>query len=159
VTKRPQKWKRKGYETEAEYRAACRAKQRTEKAALLATKAENKALEILRILWRKAEFDEPVVKITKEQIMGEARCGLTTVKEALRDLREEGSLKPIYLRGGRGLPAKYRLGVSGMSQTPSDEAIEAMQHERDREAAWRFLRDKYGPMKAMELLGDPPERD
>lgn len=157
MTKSTPKWKRKGYQTQAEYSAACRANKKTEKAALLATKTENTAYAILRIIWDEAEFDKPECTITKEQIMASARCGLTVVKQALKELRDEGSLKEIYIKGGRGIPSKYRLSVAGQARTPSDEAIEAMQGKRDRDAAWRFLRDKYGPLKAMELMGNPDD--
>lgn len=159
MTKSTPKWKRKGYQTQAEYSAACRANKKTEKAALLATKTENTAYAILRLIWDEAEFDKPECTITKEQIMAKAKCSLDTVKDALKELRDEGSLKPIYIKGGRGIPAKYRLSVAGQAHTPSDEAIDAMQDKRDRDAAWRFLKNKYGPLKALEMMGGPEREE
>lgn len=150
-------WQKKGYKSPDEYRAACRANRKTKKAALLATKATNKALEVLRFIWDEAEFDKPICTFTQQQIMAGTRAGRVTVREAMRLLREEGSIKPIYMKGGRGIPSKYRLGVAGQPTTPSDEHLEVMEANRDREAAWRFLSAKYGPLKAIEILGDKPE--
>lgn len=151
----PPKWKRSGYQNQQEYSAACRANKKTKQAALLATETQNKAYDILRIIWDEAEFDKPECTITKEQIMAEARCCLKVVKRALKQLRDEGSLKAIYIRGGRGIPTKYRLGVAGSAQTPSYMQIEEMRGKRDRDAAWRFLRDKFGPLKALEIMDEP----
>lgn len=156
MSKYQPKWKRLGFKDAGEYSGACRAKKKTQMAALIATKANGKTLDILRIMWERAEFHEPVVSVTKEQLMSDARCSLDTVKSAMAYLRSEGSIFPIYMRGGRGLPSKYRLKVAGYDRTPSDDHIEVMAAERDREAAWRFLKGKYGPVKALEILSENP---
>ena len=158
MTSKQPKWKRLGFQSDAEYRSACSAKRKTEKASLLASGVKNKAHGILRILWQNSEFHAPKVTTTKEQIMAEARCSILTVKDALRKLRDEGSIKPIKgFKGGSGVPTTYLLKVAGHEKTPLDERILAMEAKRDREATWRFLRGKYGPMKALEIMGDPEE--
>lgn len=156
--KKPPKWERKGYKSEAEYRAACAATKRTKDAALLATKASKKSVRLaLRVLWGKAEFDRPIVAITKEQLMAEVDCSLPVIKQALAELRAEGSIIPINLKGGRGVPSRYRLSVAGHKTSPSQEQFDAMRAEKDREAAWRFLKDKYGPMRALEIMDGKEE--
>lgn len=150
-------WKKKGYKSPEEYSAACRANRKTKKAALLATGTKNTAYDVLRFIWDEAEFDKPVCTFTQQQVMAGTRAGRDTVQIALRQLRAEGSIKPIYMKGGRGIPSKYRLGIAGQATTPSDEHLEVMEANRDREAAWRFLSAKYGPLKAIEILGEKPE--
>ena len=158
MTSKQPKWKRLGFQSDAEYRSACSAKRKTEKASLLASRAERTTHTILRILWQNADFHAPKVTTTKEQIMAEARCSLDSVKRAVLFLRNEGSIKPIKgFKGGRGVPTTYLLKVAGHEKTPLDERIAAMEAKRDREATWRFLRGKYGPVKALEIMGDPEE--
>lgn len=155
---RAPKWKKKGYDTEADYRAACSATKKTETAAMAATKATNGASRVLQVMWAAAEFDRPSVTITKQQIMAKAPCSLSSVKRALKFLRDEGSIKPLKnWQGGSGVPTTWRLCVPGCKTTPADEQVEAMQAARNRDAAWNFLRAKYGPMKALEILGDPED--
>jgi hypothetical protein len=106
-------------------------------------------------MWSNAEFDAPRVTITKEQIMAKAPCSLSSVKRALKELRSEGSIKPVKnWQGGSGVATTWRLLVPGASSTPADDQIEAMEAKRNRAAAWSFLKAKYGPMKALELMGD-----
>lgn len=154
--KKPPKWERKGYKSEAEYRAACAATRRTRKAALLATEARRSSAKlVLMALWDRAEFDRPYVAVTKEQIMMDTGVALRAVKEALVTLRAEGSIVPVNLAGGRAVPGRYRLSVAGQTTTPSAEQFDQMQARKEREAAWSFLRQKYGPMRALEIMGDP----
>lgn len=151
-------WVRKGYQNEAEYRAACAATKKTERAAKAASQATNGAARVLQVMWSAAEFDAPRVKITKQQIMAKAPCSLSSCKRALKFLRAEGSIKPMKnWEGGSGVVTTWRLCVPGSSTTPADDQIEAMEAKRKREAAWDFLKGKYGPVKALELMGDLDE--
>lgn len=158
MTAKAPKWKREGFSTDAEYRSACSAKRKTEKASKAASPAAYAASHILKIMWNEADFHAPKVTITKEQLMMHARCSLFTVKRALIELRSEGSIKPIKNhRGGRGIPTTWRLCVAGCDHTPSDAQIEAMENKQSREAAFKFLSHKYGGLKALELMGDDGE--
>ncbi len=158
--KRPPKWQRHGYQNEAEYRAACSAARKTERAAMAASKATHAASRVLQIMWRAADFDKTIVTITKQQIMQKAPCSLDTVKRALKSLREEGSIVPQRnWQGGSGVPTTWQLRVAGQRSTPSDEQVKAMEAKREREAAWNFLRAKYGPLRALEMLGDPEDEN
>lgn len=148
------KWKREGFASEAEYRSACAATRATKKASLAATGMKNTPQNILRIMWADADFHRPIVTITKEQIMAKANCCLWSVKQALKALREEGSIKPIRNgKGGRSVPTTWLLGVAGQQSTPSDQHVAELEEKRSREAAWRFLSQKYGPAKALEIMG------
>ncbi|NVK16717.1 MAG: hypothetical protein HWE35_21300 [Rhodobacteraceae bacterium] len=154
--KRAPKWQRQGYKSDEEYRAACAATKKTRRAAMAATKARYTAARILEKMWDEADFDRPQVTITKEQLMAKCGCGLTITKQSLAALREEGSIKPMKnWQGGRNIPTTWRLCVSGCETTPADDQVQAMEAKREREAAWRFLSGKFGPLKAMELMGDP----
>jgi len=154
--KRIPKWKKRGYRNEEEYRAACSATKKTRRAAMAATSAEYSTARILEKMWDEADFDRPHVVITKEQLMSLCRCSVQTVKIAWKFLRDEGSIKPVKgWEGGRGKPTTWRLCVAGRDVTPSDEQIKHMEAVRDREAAWNFLKGKYGPLKAMEIMGAP----
>lgn len=156
--KRDPLWRRKGYRSVEEYRAACSATRKTRRAAMAATKAAYSTARILEKMWDQADFDRPVVIITKEQLMGLCGCSLKTVKAALVELRAEGSIKPMKgWEGGRAKPTTWRLCVPGSDASPSDELVESMEAKRDREAAWNFLKGKYGPIKALEIMGDPGE--
>lgn len=159
--KRQPKWKRAGYQNEPEYRAACAATKKTENAAMLATKlTQSGYVRVLQVMWRAADFDKPRVTITKQQIMAKAPCSLSTVKRALKALRDEGSVIPLKnWEGGSGIATTWRLCIAGHASTPADEHIELMEAKRKRDAAWRFLKDKYGPAKALEIMGDPEEEE
>lgn len=146
------KWKRLGYKTHDEYKAACAATRATRKAALLATRTGLTHKYILEVIWRLAEFDRPECTFTKEQLMAEVGCSLDTVRRALRELRDEGSLFPISVKGGRHIPAKYRLRIAGAKSDPASNRVEEMKAERDRNARWKFLAGKYGALKALEML-------
>lgn len=123
---------------------------------MAATKAKYSTARILEKMWDEADFDRPQVTITKEQLMALCGCGLTITKHALAELRAEGSIKPFKgWEGGRSKPTTWRLCVPGTNTTPADEQIEAMEAKREREAAWRFLKDKFGPLKALEIMGEP----
>ena len=158
TSKRKPGWVKKGYQSEAEYRAACSANRKTRRAALAATKAKYLEARILEKMWDQADFDKPIVTITKEQLMALCGCSLWTVKRALSELRKEGSVKPMKgWEGGRAKPTTWRLCVPGAESSPSDENTQQMEAKRDREAAWRFLSGKYGPAKALEILGSTPD--
>lgn len=152
------KWQIKGYRSADEYRAACAATRKTRRAAMAASKSGYSTARILEKMWDEADFDRPVVTITKEQLMGLCGCSLKTVKAALVELRAEGSIKPMKgWEGGRAKPTTWRLCVPGTETSPSDEQVECMEAKRDRNAAWNFLKGKYGPLKALEIMGNPEE--
>ena len=151
-------WQRKGYRNADEYRAACAATRKTRRAAMAATKTGYTTARILEKMWDQADFDRPRVTITKEQIMSLCRCSLSSVKRAFIELRAEGAIKPMKgWEGGRAKPTTWRLCVPGSDASPSDDQLECMEAKRDREAAWNFLKGKYGPLKALELMGTPEE--
>lgn len=88
--------------------------------------------------------------------MAETGACLNTIKAALKELREEGSIKPVHnVKGGRSLPTTWLLCVPGRAASPSQDRDEALQAARSRDAAWRFLSQKYGPARALEIMGDP----
>ena len=125
---------------------------------MAATKAGYTTARILEKMWDEADFDKPVVTITKEQLMAKCGCCLRSVKRALIELRDEGSIKPIKgWEGGRAKPTTWRLCVPGSNTTPADEQIHALEEARSRDAAWRYLKGKFGPVKALEILGEPGE--
>lgn len=159
MSKEP-KWKRLGFQSDAEFRRASSARRKTQQAALAATSAENTTMLILRVMWDDADWHQPRVTTTKAQLMSKARCSIDSVKRALRKLREEGSIVPIKgFQGGRHIPTTYLLKVAGTNETPSDTQIHYLEAKRDREATWRFLKGKFGPLRALEIMGDPPEED
>lgn len=158
TAKRTPKWKRSGYKSDEEYRAACSANRKTRRAAMAATKAKYTTARILEKMWDRADFDKPLVKVTKEQLMADCGCSLWSAKNALKELRDEGSVKPLRdWQGGRGVATTWRLCVAGGDTTPSDDQIKLMEAERERQAAWSYLAGKFGPMKAMEILGFSPD--
>lgn len=153
-------WKRKGYPSDAEYKSACAATRMTRKAALAATSVKGLQLLLLEKMWNRAEFDRPSVTVTREQLMADTGCSLDSVKRAFRNLRAEGSIRPARnWKGGRGVPTTWLLRVAGVEQTPADVGAKAAQDARQRDAAWRFLAAKYGPLKARELMGPMPGQD
>lgn len=156
MTRRPPNWQRKGYQSDAEYRAACAATRRTKMAALAATKSRKTGRLVLEKMWGRAEFDRPTVVVTKQQLMADVGCCLDTLRAVLRELRQEGSIKPVKnWQGGRGIPTTWALRVAGHETTPADTQVEGMKEARNREAAFRFLAGKYGPSKAIEILDGP----
>ena len=158
IKSRKPRWAKCGFKTQEEYRAACAATKRTERAAMASTTATNGISRVLQVMWREADFHQPYVTITKEQIMAKAPCSLSTVKRAWRYLRAEGSIKPVRgWEGGAKVATKFKLCIAGRTDTPSDDHITVLEHERQRAAAWTFLRDKFGAQRAMELFdGTPP---
>lgn len=127
---------------------------------MAATKAKNGEARVLQVMWREADFHRPFVTITKTQIMQKAPCSLSTVKRAWRFLREEGSIKPVSnWEGGAKVATRFKLCIPGVNQTPSDDQITLMEEKRKRQAAWDYLRAKFGPEEALRLLGDPPPQD
>lgn len=156
--KRAPKWKRQGYLSDEEYRAACSATRKTRRAAMAASTARYATGRILNAMWDAADFDKPSVKITKEQLIEQTGYELSTIKKALRELRADGSIKPHKnWQGGRNIPTTWWLKVPGSIASIAEEQIEAMEAKRKREAAWQFLKGKYGPLKAMELMGEEEE--
>lgn len=157
MTKRIPKWKQKGFHSEAEYRAACSANKKTERAAMAASSADNGASRVLAVMWREADYHQPFVTITKSQIMEKAPCSLSTVKRAWKFLRAEGSIKPVAnWEGGAKVATRFKLCVVGLEQTPSDDQLMFMEEERKQKAAWDYLRAKFGPKEALRLMDAPP---
>ncbi|DBA35682.1 TPA_inf: hypothetical protein gp_19 [Marinomonas phage YY] len=160
TTKRAPKWQRVGFANEAEYRAACAATRRTKKAAFLATGAKLAHRLVLEVMWQRADFHRPFVKLTKRDLMEDSGLCLKTVQRSLKFLRDEGSVFPASgWEGGSGKATLWALRVPGSKGTPADEQIEQQKDKRDREATWRFLKDKYGPLKALEIMGPPDSEE
>ncbi|PJE25774.1 hypothetical protein CVM39_18895 [Pseudooceanicola antarcticus] len=121
---------------------------------MAATSAKGTRLLILEKMWSRAEFDRPSVTVTREQLMADTGCSLDSVKRAFRALRDEGCIRPARnWKGGRGVPTTWLLRVPGAADTPADHEAHRVQEARQRDAAWRFLSAKYGPLKAMEMMG------
>ncbi len=153
------KWKRVGFANDAEYRAACAATRRTKRAAFLATEAKLAHRLVLEVMWQRADFHRPFVKLTKRDIMEDAGLCLKTVQRSLKFLRNEGSVFPASgWEGGSGKATLWSLRVPGSKGTPAEEQIEYQKAKRDRDATWRFLSGKYGALKAIEIMG-PPDSD
>ena len=162
--KREPKWKRLGFSSEPDYRAACTANRKTRAAALRATKVRKLRGRILPAMWDRADFHQPIVTVTRENLMSDIGCSLHTVKEAWRELKAEGSIKPIRnTLGGRNNAVTFRLCVANLPDrdTPISRHADQLKEAQDRDAAWRFLKAKFGPVKALELLDErgetPPE--
>lgn len=155
TAKRDPKWKRAGFQNDAEYRSACATTRQTRKATFLRTRAKGCTLLTLEKMWLRADFHRPVVTLTKQDLVGDTRATLPTIKKALKFLREEGSVKPIKnWKGGKKVPTTWILKVPVSSESPADMNLEEIEAKRSREAAWRFLSGKYGPRKALEIMGE-----
>lgn len=127
---------------------------------MAATKTKKTAHLILEKMWSRAEFDRPTVVVTKQQLMADVGCCLVTLKAGLKELRSEGSIKPLQnWQGGRGVPTTWQLRVPGCAETPADAQVDALKEARDRDAAWRFLSSKYGPLKAMDIMGAKEDQE
>lgn len=95
-------------------RSAAGANRRHLNNVLRTSRASYGTYAVLEALIRKAEFDRPEVTITKPQLEIEARRTPKTIKKALKELRDEGSIVPIRnFVGGRGNAVTYRLCVAG----------------------------------------------
>lgn len=79
-------------------------------AVLAATGAKYTALDVLRVMCWESRFDKPQITCTTEQLMEKARRGRTKVKEALRLLRSEGTIKYVANeKGGRGNAVTWQI--------------------------------------------------
>jgi len=155
-------FKRKGFASQEEYSGACRAKKKTEKASKLSTKVKLTHKHVFTEMWLAADFHRPFVTITRQQIMEKCACSLGTVKSAFKALKLEGSIKPVYNHlGGRGNAVTFQLCISGENRTPSDEHIQLLTEAKGREATFRYLSGKFGPLKAVQMMDEmglePPE--
>lgn len=128
---------------------------------MLATECRHGPRAVLEAMWRRADFHRPFVTITKQQIMSETLLTLWSVKRALLELREEGSIKAARgWEGGRGIPTTWHLRIANLpkgTSTPSEDHMRHMQDKRQRDAAFSYLAGRYGPMKALEIMGEPPD--
>lgn len=164
MTRSRPKWQRKGYASEAEYRARLSARAKTRNTALMATTVKATHRLIFEAMWNMGDFDSTQVVVTKQQLMAKANCSLDTVRRALRALREEGSIKPLKnWQGGAGVPTTWQLLVPGQNKTPLDRFAAKLEDEKNREAAWKFLKQKYGPLEALRIMDErgeePPASD
>lgn len=152
------KWKRKGYKSEAEYRQRLSVRAKTRNAALAATSTRGYHYSIFEAMWAMGDYDTTQVVCTKQQLMAKVRCSLKTTRRALQNLRAEGAIKPLKnWQGGRHVPTTWQLLVPGQNKTPLDRFAAQMEEQNDREAAWRFLKDKYGPIEALRIMDERGE--
>lgn len=98
-------------------------------AVLRSSRAQKGAWAVLEALCRLAEFDRPEVTATKADLVTEARRSWKTIKLALSELREEGTIIPVRNKlGGRGNAVTYRLciaaGAAAAAPEPVAEAAE-----------------------------------
>jgi len=90
--------------------------------------------------------------------MTDIGCSLCTIKEAWKVLKDEGSIRSVRNSlGGRGKAVTFRLGIAGRTDTPVSELTGRLEADAKRDAAWQFLKGKYGPIKAMEIMGERGE--
>lgn len=150
---RPSKWKRLGYQSDAEYRKACSTTTKIKNRALESTEARLAHRQVLQYLWHKAEHDRPEVTTTKSQIMQDVGLTRPTVQLAIRFLKSEGSIVPIRgIYGGKGVPITFSLRVAKTSQNLGEIAIAEMREDRQRKAAFKYLASKHGGTEALRIL-------
>lgn len=148
-------WKRKGYANPEEYTAKNSARAKTRNAAITATKVKGKHREILRVMWDHGDFDSTFVKITQQQIMAKADCSRGTAMKARKELIAEGSIVPVKdWQGGRGIVTTWQLKVAGKGETPLARYTHELEREKARQTRFRFLSQKYGGTKAIQMLQD-----
>jgi hypothetical protein len=129
-----QAWRRKGYKSEADYRAACQRARSIKAKALAGSNARYAARAVLMAAchgpW--ADFDSCHVIFTKAQMQQYVGVLDTkTMKAALRVLRLEGSLVPVKnWQGGRHVPTTYSVQAVGQGgQATADEAGQGAQEQ------------------------------
>lgn len=85
-------------------------RQRHINAVLRCYRGKVRSRAILETMCRLSEFDRPEVIITKPQLVEETGRCWNTVKSALAELREAGSILPVKNQlGGRGNAVTWRL--------------------------------------------------
>ena len=142
------KWRKKGYSTETEYREACKRARGIKDAVAEKSKAKNSTGQILELMIRRSEFDDPVVTITKDQIIDRTGLNRTTVQYAIRFLEAEGTIKKINnALGGRGKAVTWRLMVPYRDQPKEEPTAETYRDKR-----FKQLARKHGAIKAMAIL-------
>lgn len=127
-------------------------------AVLKASRSEGSARLILLEVCRRADHKSPVTKFTKDQLCESLRICRDTVRVALTFLREEGSLVPLYVKGGRGHASIYRLAIVGrptVTVRQGDKPAEPTEDER-RELRFKALARKHGAARALEMMDDGP---
>lgn len=81
---------------------------------LSSTKATYGQLRVLQVMLWRANFYENETRLSKEQIMELAGLKRTTVKAALKFLRNEGTIRPIrHAGGGYGMATTYSFHAVG----------------------------------------------
>lgn len=84
------------------------------------SKSRHSTRLVLEILCRLAEFDRPEVTVTKPQLRDESGLCANTVRAAMRELREAGTIVPIKNKlGGRGNAVTYRLIAMAEDREPA----------------------------------------
>lgn len=142
------KWRKKGYPSEAEYREACKRSRGIKDEISKRSKAKHSTGYILETMISRSEFDDPVVTITKDQLIDRTGLDRSTVQIAIRFLEAEGTIKKIYnAMGGRGNAVTWRLMVPYRDQ-PKEEATA----ETYRDKRFKQLARKHGAIKAMAII-------
>lgn len=155
MTLKTPRFRKAGFASDEEYKAAKAATLKTQKAALLATSVRGNKLLVLKAMWVRADWHRPVCTVTKEQLMADTGACLDTVKKALKALREEGSVKPMKnWQGGRRVPTTWQLRIAGRTETPSEQQTREQIMQRDHDATWRCLKGKFGAVRALEILDE-----
>lgn len=137
-------------------------------AVLAQSQARHSRRLVLMVLARRADFETGLVRITKENILGETGYNLKTIKEALAWLRREGSIVEIgqSLVGGRGKVVTYGFRMVGQGGSLSEGSAATVQGEdaaegRDtalgeweqrRGVKLRYLIQKHGLSEALEII-------
>lgn len=147
------KWRKKGYGSESEYREACKRARGIRDAISKRTKAKLGIRLVLEHMLKRSEFDDPVVTITKDQIIDDLGVERKTVQRSIRFLEDEGTIKKIHnALGGRGNAVTWRLMVPFRDQPKEEKTAETY-----REKRFKQLARKHGAIKAMAIMDSEEE--
>lgn len=118
---------------------------------LAGSQARHSSRAVLMHLCHMAEFDRPEVTITRPQIEASLGYCTKTVKMALKELREEGSIKPIQgFAGGRGNAVTYSLIPVGQgAQQPAQGAGQGSKKERQARFVQLLKTESYASARAI----------
>ncbi|PIE10518.1 MAG: hypothetical protein CSA72_08405 [Rhodobacterales bacterium] len=101
---------------------------------------------VLQCLCHNAEFDRPEVTISRPQIAEQTLLCRNSILDALKILKEEGSITPIRnLAGGRGKAVTYRLQPAGQGATAGTNAAKEVGQGGLWDAVSDALRGQLGP--------------
>lgn len=121
-----------------------------------ASKATGIARSVLLWACQEADFREPVTKFTKDQLCEGLHVSRDRVRIALSFLRDEGTLHPVNIKGGRGKASTYRLCIANQPgrTVAQGDAPPVETEEEARERRFRALARKHGAARALDMMAD-----